>query len=362
MKDRREGTRWAYMTECSQRFLALIGTVLLLGCSEVESDEQPKERAPVPAATIIASSASQNETITSAGTVRLRRETELGFTTSGKVSSVGYEEGDRVKRGATLAALDNSTVSADLESAKAERDRAAAEYGRIKSLYADGWVTKARLEQADAALRSAKARVSASGFANRTAHIHAPSNGIILSRNIDVGQIVSTGTTAIILGETDKGFVLKVPFADADASRVRVGMRANVTISAISDAAIEAVVSEKDGRADERTGTFEVSFLLPANSRLRSGQLGTVDIEVSRDNEGAIAIPATAIFGVRSGEGLVFVVDKDKKVKTRNVIIGELTDDSLEISSGLSEGDVIVANGTEKLQDGDVIKPISTTK
>lgn len=166
----------------------------------------------------------------------------------------------------------------------------------------------------------------------------------------------------MVLGETDKGFVLKVPLADAVASRVRVGMRANVTISALSDDPIEAVVSEKDGRADDRTGTFEVSFLLPANSRLRSGQLGTVEIEVSRDNGGAIAIPATAIFGVRSGEGLVFVVDKDKKVKARNVIIGALNDDSLEISSGLTEGEVIVTRGTEKLQDGDIIKPISTTK
>ncbi|MEP3189849.1 MAG: efflux RND transporter periplasmic adaptor subunit [Parasphingorhabdus sp.] len=342
--------------------LALIATALLFGCSGTEAEEKPKDRDPVPAATIVVHSAGQNEIITTAGTVRLRRETELGFTTSGQVASVRYEEGDRVKRGATLAALDNSTVSADLESAQAELDRAEAEFGRIKSLYADGWVTKARLEQAEAAMRAAKAQVNASGFASRTAHIHAPSNGIILSRNIDAGQIVTAGTTAIILGETDKGFVLKVPFADADASRVRVGMRAKVTISAISDSAIEAVVSEKDGRADERTGTFEVSFLLPANGRLRSGQLGTVDIEVTRDNDGAIAIPASAIFGVRSGEGLVFVVDKDKKVKTRNVIIGELNDDSLEISSGLAEGDVVVIRGTEKLQNGDVIKPISTTK
>ena len=346
----------------SQKSLALIATAMLFGCSGTDAEEKPTARDAVPAATIIAQSASQNETLTAAGTVRLRRETELGFTTAGQVASVRYEEGDRVKRGAILAALDNSTVSADLESARAERDRAAAEFDRIKSLYADGWVTKSRLEQAEAAMRAAKAQVNASGFASRTAHIHAPSNGIILSRNIDAGQIVNAGTTAMVLGETDKGFVLKVPLADAVASRVRVGMRANVTISALSDDPIEAVVSEKDGRADDRTGTFEVSFLLPANSRLRSGQLGTVEIEVSRDNGGAIAIPATAIFGVRSGEGLVFVVDKDKKVKARNVIIGALNDDSLEISSGLTEGEVIVTRGTEKLQDGDIIKPISTTK
>ncbi len=346
----------------NQKSLALMATALLWGCSGTDTEEQPKARNPIPAATITVHSASQNETITAAGTVRLRRETELGFTTSGKVASVRYEEGDRVKRGALLAALDTSTVSADLESAKAERDRAEAEFGRIQSLYADGWVTKARLEQAEAALRSAKAQVNASGFASRTAQIVAPSNGIVLTRNVDSGQIVMAGTTALVLGETDKGFVLKVPLTDEDASRVRVGMRANVTISAVSDTPFEAVVSEKDGRADERTGTFEISFLLPANERLRSGQLGTVDIEVSRNNDGSIAVPATAIFGVRSGEGLVYVVDDKKRVKQRNVVIGELTDDSLEITAGLNDGDVVITRGVEKLRDGDRIQPIRTVK
>lgn len=351
---------------CSHKFLALLATAMLLpvlaGCSGTNAEEKPEEQAPIPAATTIVQAASHNEIITAAGTVRLRRETALGFTTSGKVVSVHYEEGDRVKRGAVLAALDKSTVSAELETARAELDRAEAEFGRIQSLYADGWITKSRLEQAEAATRSAQARVNASGFASRTAQIRAPGNGIILSRDIDAGQIVTAGQTVIVLGDTGKGFVLKVPLTDVDASRVRTGMRAKVSVPAISAEPIDAVVSEKDGRADERTGTFEVSFLLPANNRLRSGQMGTVDIEVSRDHNGSVAVPATAIFGVRSGEGLVFVVDDDKRVKQRNIVIGELTDDNLEITSGLKDGDVIVSRGVEKLRDGDRIKPVRPTK
>lgn len=347
----------------SHNFLALFAAVMMLaGCSETSAEDKPEEQAAIPAATVIVRDASQNEVITAAGTVRLRRETALGFTTSGQVASVRYEEGDRVKRGAILAALDKSTVSADLESAQAELERAKAEFGRIKSLYADGWITKARLEQAEAATLSAKARVTASGFASRTAQIHAPGDGLILSRDIDAGQIVSAGQTVMVLGDTDKGFVLKVPMTDVNASRIRVGMRARVSVPAISDKPIDSVVSEKDGRADERTGSFEVSFLLPANDRLRSGQMGRVDIEVSRDHNGSVAIPATAIFGVRSGEGLVFVVDENDRVKHRNIVIGELNDDSLEIISGLKSGEVIVSRGIEKLHNGDRIKPVRPIK
>ncbi|MEW4468845.1 efflux RND transporter periplasmic adaptor subunit [Parasphingorhabdus sp. JC815] len=344
------------------RFLTFFSAALLFGCSATDAEESPQNRAPVPAATTIVQSANQNEVITAAGTVRLRRETELGFTTSGQVASVAYEEGDRVNQGAILAALDKSTVSAELESARAELDRTKAEFERIQSLYTDGWVTKARLEQAEAATRSAQARVNASGFASRTARIRAPGNGIILNRNIDAGQIVSAGQTVMVIGELDQGFVLKVPLTDIDAARVRVGMRAKVSVPAVSSEPIDAVVSEKDGRADARTGTFEVSFRLPANNKLRSGQLGSVDIAVSRSNDGSVTIPATAIFGVRSGEGLVFVVDKDKRVKRRNIVIGKLTDDNLEITSGLKDGDVIVSRGVEKLRDGDRIKPVRPAK
>ena len=347
-------------------FWAVFTTVTLLsaltGCGETGAETKPKDEGAIPAATVTVHAASQNEVITSAGTVRLRRETALGFTTSGQVASVRYEKGDRVNRGAILAALDKTTVSADLDSAQAELDRSAAEFGRIQSLYTDGWITKARLEQAESAMLSAKARVNASGFASRTAQIRAPGNGIILSRDIDAGQIVNAGQPVMVLGETDKGFVLKVPLTDVDASRVRVGMRAKVSVPAISTEPIDAVVSEMGGRADERTGTFEVSFLLPANDRLLSGQIGSVDIEVSRNHNGSVAVPATAIFGVRSGEGLVFVVDGNNRVKPRNIVIGKLADDSLEITSGLKAGEIIVSRGIEKLHDGDRIKPVRQAK
>lgn len=339
-----------------------VSLVFLTGCSVSEPENNPKSDDPIPAAVVTVQPASENELIVAAGTVRLRRETSLGFTTGGKVASVRFEEGDRVKRGAVLAALDNSTVAADLSTARAERDRAEAEYGRIEKLFKDGWVTKARLEQSEAAMRAARARIQSAEFISRTSYIRAPGNGIILTRNIDAGQVVAAGTTALVLGEIDKGFVLRVPMTDSDAARVRVGMPAKVLISAVSDQPLDAVVSERDGRADERTGTFEVSFLLPGNDRLRSGQLGKVEMEVVRRSSASFTIPANAIFGVRTGEGLVFVVDAKNRAKQRNVDIGKLTDKDLEILSGLKEGEVIVTRGVEKLRDGDLIKPIRTAK
>lgn len=340
----------------------LTGLAFLTGCGASEQKSKPSSNGPIPAAVAVVQPAGDKEMLTAAGTVRLRRETALGFTTSGQVASVRYEEGDRVKRGALLAALDSSTVAADLNAARAERDRAEAEYARMEKLYKDGWVTKSRLEQAEAAARAARSSVESAGFASRTSLIHAPSNGILLSRNIDAGQIVAAGETALVLGEIDKGFVLRVPMTDSDASRLRVGMPAVVRIGSSARDPMRAVVSEKDGRADQQTGTFEVSFRLPASDRLRSGQLGSVEVEVSRNASDSFAVPANAIFGIRAGEGLVYVVDGKNRVKQRNVQIGKLNDKSLEILAGLSEGEIIVTRGIEKLRDGDLIKPIRVAR
>lgn len=345
------------MVRFRRKNLALIGALLFTGCA-AEEEEEVKQTDPIPAAVSAASPAADTEIVTSAGTVRLRRETELGFTTSGQVATVRFEEGDRIRKGAVLAALDTSTVSADLEAAKAEKDRTEAQHERMNALFADGWVTKAQVEQSEAAVRAARANVQASRFASNTSRIIAPGNGILLTRNIDAGQIVAAGQTVMVFGETGEGFVLRVPMTDSVASRVRVGMPAQVIIPAVQDGPIDAVVAEKDGRADPRTGTFDVGFLLPASDRLRSGQLGSVDIRVARGSNSAITIPSTAIFGIRSGEGLVFAVDKKNRVKQRAVVIGSLQDDHIEISSGLAEGELIVTRGVENLRDGDLIKPI----
>ena len=293
------------------------------------------------------------------GTVRYRRETPLGFTSAGKVSTVRFEEGDFVKRGALLAALDTTSVGADVSVASAERDRARAEFDRVRSLYADGWITKARYEAAEASVKAADARVSQAGFASGTARLYAPSNGVVLSRTVQPGQVIAAGTPAMILGEGDEGFVFRVPIVDSDASKLRVGMAADISIESLGTAPVSATISQIDGRANEATGAFSVQFRLASRPSLRSGQIGTASIRLPADNNaGTLQIPASALFGVRTGEGLVYVVGPNNRVATRNVFIERLTDDYVIVSGGLKPGDIIVTSGFEKLRVGSKVRPV----
>ena len=98
------------------------------------------------------------------------------------------QEGDQVRAGQVLALLDMTSVGASLEVADAERGRAAAELQRIRKLYAQGWITKTRLESAEANARAAEANIRARRFSLETARVIAPAGGVILARQAEPAQ------------------------------------------------------------------------------------------------------------------------------------------------------------------------------
>lgn len=334
-------------------FALLFLAPLLHGCEQGAKDKPALSEEIFPVQVMPVQPSNMLQTINAVGTVRYRRETPLGFTTSGKVATVRFEEGDYVKRGALLAALDTTNVGADLNVAEAERSRAQAEFERIKQLYAEGWITKARFEAAEAAAKAANARVAQAGFARGTAQLYAPSSGVVLTRNVQPGQVVAAGTPALILGEADDGFVFRAPVIDRNAVKLRIGMPAAISLPALGSAPVTATISEIDGRANQATGAFTIQFSLPTSSQLKSGQIGTANIKLPAADDGALQIPASAIFGIRANEGLVYIVDaKTERVETRNVAIERITDGFVIITGGLKQGDLLVTSGAEKLRTG----------
>jgi RND family efflux transporter MFP subunit len=333
---------------------ALLPLALVLhACGEKAATKTVTSEEVFPVQVISVQPSNLLQTVNAVGTVRYRRETPLGFTTSGKVSSVRFEEGDYVKRGSLLAALDTTTVRGDLNVAQAERERAQSEFERIRQLYAEGWITKARYEAAEAAAKASAARVSQAQFATGTAQLTAPSSGVVLVRNVQPGQVVSAGTPALILGQADDGFVFRAPVIDRNASKLRVGMAAQISLPALGNAPVTATISEIDGRANQATGAFTVQFSLPSSTQLKSGQIGTAAIQLPAADDGSLQIPASALFGMRTGEGLVYIVDAaTSRVETRNVAIERVTDGFVIITGGIKQGDMLVVKGAGKLRTG----------
>lgn len=334
--------------------IALVG-MLMAGCS-AEPTTAPAEPPEVRVAPVGASTSPT--LIEAVGTVGLRRETSLGFTSPGRIARLTVEDGDAVRRGQMLAALDMTTVGADLSSARAERERAASEYARSAKLFEQGWITRPRLDGAKSTLAAADARVRASGFQSNNAVIVAPGPGRILARLAEPGQVVAAGTPVLVLGEESSGYVLRVPLTDRDLAAVRVGSPANVRIAALGGAPLAGQIVELGGRAERTTGTFAAEVALPADARFRAGQIGNVSI-VSNGTGMQLAVPPAAIFAPRAGEAFVYVLDRaTKRVRLRKVAVADAGDGATRVTGGLRAGELVATSRIDRLKDNMPVRPI----
>jgi RND family efflux transporter MFP subunit len=336
---------------------AMLAPLLLVaGCSDAPDQAQAAPKA-IPVRVADIGTATNKGEINVIGTAAWRKETALGFTTDGQIDRILVNEGDRVGRGQLLAVLKTTPVAAELSAAEAEAARASGEYGRMQELFGQGWVTRQRLEAAEAASRSANAAVRARRFALDTARINAPSAGVILSRQAEPNQVVGEGTPILMLGEAGSGYVLRAPLNDRAAARLTVGLPAQVRFEALG-APLEGKIVEIGAKADGTTGTFDIEIALPADPRIRSGMIGSATVVGALGGEAAKPLlPASALLSPRAGEAIIYVLGKNNRAVRRTVQIGEAGDGGVEVRSGLSAGEAVIVSNLDRLRDGALVTP-----
>jgi RND family efflux transporter MFP subunit len=307
-------------------------------------------------------SADSAQNVDGAGTLALRLETPLGFTSTGRIARILVQEGDVVQRGQLLAVLDTTSVEADLSAATAEAVRAEAELKRSTTLLKDGWVTQPRVDSARASAEAARAAVRARRFANDTAKIVAPNSGIILARSAEPSQVVSAGTPVVVIGEASGGFVLRVALSDRDVARVTRGAPASVQFEGLGPEVFKGQVIEVGGRAESGTGAFEIEIAVPRDARLRSGLIGTAVISAAPPQVTAkrVIVPPTALLAPRAGGALVYVVGDDNRARLRTVTIGDARDEGVVVTGGIAAGEWVAVAALDRLRDGQQVVPVKT--
>ena len=210
---------------------------------------------------------------------------------------------------------------------------------------------------------AADAQVRAAGFQRSNATIVAPGPGTVLARLAEPGQVVAAGTPVLVVGEEASGYILRIPLSDRDAARLTLGAPAQITLGALNNDVIVGRVIEIAGRADKATGTFAVEIALPDDKRLRSGQIGDAKIVASGVGATTLAVPPSAVFGPRAGEGLVYVVDlATSRVHLRKVVLGEASDEGIRVVGGIRPGEWVALSRVDRLTDGLKIAPIGPAR
>lgn len=294
--------------------------------------------------------------VTATGVVGPKEEVPLSFKIGGVIGRILVDEGQLVRAGDTLAALDLSEIDAGVTRARSAAEKAERDLTRAQRLYNDSVATLEQVQNAQTGRDVAAAELETATFNRRYAVIVAPAAGVILRRSAEPGQLVSSGAPILVLGSRARGVVLRAALADRDVVRLRRGDEAAVRFDALPDAVLEGTVTEIAVAADPLTGTYRVEVKLPGADGLASGLVGHVDI-APRAATSVSLVPIDAVLEANGSTATVFTLAADGlHAERRSVRIAFLAGDRVAVASGLDGVTRVVTDGAAYLDDGIAVR------
>lgn len=307
--------------------------------------------------------------ISANGTVAARREMPVGVAgEGGQVLRVLVEPGQWVGAGQTLAVIDRSvqsqqaaSLAASIRVAQADADLAQAELTRADALVSRGFISKADMDRkratrdaANARVRVAQAQYAEAQARNGRLNIVAPAAGLVLTRQVEPGQVVGAGSGVLFRMAKGGEMEMLAQLAEADLQRIKVGTRATVTPVG-SDLQIAGQVWQVSPivNMDTRQGTVRIA--IPYSAALRPG--GFADARLVSGSAEAPLLPESAVQSGPEGN-YVLVVGKGDKIERKPVKVGSVTDGGVSIASGLTGNEKVVVLAGAFLNVGDKVKPV----
>lgn len=180
-------------------------------------------------------------------------------------------------------------------------------------------------------------------------YLRAPRDGVIGYRNAEVGAIVSAGTKVFSLVDNSH-LNVDCTLAESDAAILKPGMEVEVTIDALG-ADYPGKIVYVSPAMDDTSKTYQVRIELETDSdEMKAGLFAHTAIDILQ-RRATLCVPKEAVLS-RNGRQMLFVVDADGKVESREVKIGLMNDAEVEILDGIEPGDTVVVTNQDKLQDG----------
>jgi RND family efflux transporter MFP subunit len=310
-----------------------------------------------------------------------QRKAAVSSKATGRLEVLNVEEGDRVKKGAVIARLENSDVQAGLDLAKATLAVARAEstdaelnFNRQIGLLKVDATTLDKVEAATARYQTAlanvkaqKANVSAAGVALENTIIRAPFDGTVLTKEADMGEMVapfasSSSSRGAVVTMADMGSLeVEADVSESNIQKVEINQPCQIVLDAYPAITYRGLVKKIVPTADRSRATVltKVAFLdrddkvLPEMSA-RVNFLPREEESAVKLDQPVVAVPKTAITQ-RQGKSVIFKVN-GAAVEEIPVEIGRELGNITEIVSGISAGETVVLSPAGGLKSGDKIE------
>jgi RND family efflux transporter MFP subunit len=348
--------------------LALLPLLATCGAPAKPSATAAGQRAadPVPVEVAPVTDTSAAPDVVATGRYAPRDEIPLAFKTGGVVARLLVDEGDQVRRGEPLAALDLREIDALVAKAQAAVDKAQRDRDRVARLAADSVATRAQLQDAETGLAVARADLAQAQVNREYSVITAPEAGVVQQRLLVAGALAAPGTPVLLLGGSRRGAVVRAGVADRDVVRVRVGDTAQATFSALPGRAFPGRVTLVGESADPRTGTYLVEVALTDAASVPLGMIGEVHITPRRLARASVAsagageggaIPMTALLEAQGDSATVLTLAsrQDTLPVMRRVRVAGVAGDRAMVE-GVPRGTLVVARGAAFVTPGALVR------
>jgi HlyD family secretion protein len=308
-------------------------------------------------------------TVSIIGTIAARYDMPIGVEgDAGRVAAIYVEAGDHVKRGQVLARLNVSVLEpqvanleAVLEQARAEAELADAEYHRAQAVGASGALSAEETQRRKSAgvTAAAKVKVAAAQLAEAQARlaraaVRAPADGIILTRNVEVGQTATPGGEALFRLSEGGEVELRGQVSEQDLPLLKVGQLVNVRLTG-TPRVYEGRVRLLGAVIDPQTRLGMARVALTPDPNLRPGAFARAEVTVS--NADRAVLPQTAVLTDDKGS-YVLIVSAQHKVERRAVHVSGVVQNGVTIADGINGKEQVVATAGAFLQEGELVNPV----
>jgi HlyD family secretion protein len=355
---------------------AAIGVVLILVAALAILNRSSSTKPPaaagagqIPSVTVIVpGQSSVGRVVSASGPLAARRDQPVGIAGSGgRVVQVLVDAGSWVHAGQVLAVIDRSVqaqqaaqLAAQVEAARANAVLAQNNYERAVALQGRGFVSKAEIDSKKAArdaayaqVRVAQAQLGATRAEIGRLNVVAPTGGLILSRAVELGQIVGPGSGALFQLAEGGQMEMRAQLSQQDLAYVHVGMPADVTPIG-SDASIRGAVWQVAPMIDAQSRLGEVRIAIPYSTAIRPG--GFAEARITGGMTTAPVLPQSAVLSDDQGN-YVYVITAKNEVERRNIKIGTVDDNGVTVLEGISGNEAVVLSAGPFLSVGQKVNP-----
>ena len=348
----------------------LAGVVIVAGVMATTADSSRADAAkitarPVAVEVTAVQPSTLTETVDAIGTVAAMHDVVVSSETAGRITRIDVNVGDQVRRGQTLVQVDDELKAIAVEQAKAQLiaaetnyDKAERDFRRAEKLFAAGDIADVEIEAMRLAYHSAEAQqktaVTGLKLAQRQledTRIKAPIAGIVASRRVEAGEMVTVGKEVANIVDISK-IKVKVSIPEEQIGMIQRRQPTELRVDTRPDDVFRGEVWTIGSKVESPTGhSYPVEVVVDNKgvNALRVGMFARVEITLN-SVQNALTISKESLVGDEHAPA-VFVVENDV-AKLRPVTLGIRSGDLYQVVGGLKEGDRVVSFGQKGLKDG----------